>query len=373
MSESPLYERIRTDLLAQIQRGEFTPNEPFVTQRSLREKYKVSSTTAIRVLTTMAAEGYLERRRGLGSFVRTPEDARRPAGTTRQTVIYVGHAQGTFHAALLDGIRSAATARSMTLELARAGQTAAEQAQVLAEAAESGAAGIILYPVDGPPDETLARTLLRHGDAPLVVVDRFFPTIPTDAVVADNFGIGRSLTTLLLSAGHENIACLWQEVDCTSVRDRQAGHRDALADYGRGQHPDLFVLRPYFTLPKPERIRILKGFLERTDPVTAFLCSNAYVAAQAAADLAELGIGVPDDVDLASMDSMGPYDVLPLARFSARVDAAAIGVHAVTAALTRARAPKSIPAQIVVPAVIESHDHADAYLAVRSRSHPGRG
>ena len=65
------------------------------------------------------------------------------------------------------------------------------------------------------------------------MVDRYRPDLATDAVIADNLAAGHDLTAALIGAGHQPIATLWDETDVTSVRDRLAGHIQALREPGR--------------------------------------------------------------------------------------------------------------------------------------------
>jgi DNA-binding LacI/PurR family transcriptional regulator len=51
------------------------------------------------------------------------------------------------------------------------------------------------------------------------VVDRYFPGLPTDAVIFDDFAIGYEVTSAMLDRGHRYPAMLWSESDATSVRD----------------------------------------------------------------------------------------------------------------------------------------------------------
>src|SRR3954453_1856677 len=65
-----------------IAHGQFRPDEPFITQREIVERFGVSSTTAVRALNDLVADGLVVRRRGRGTFVaeRPPPQPVTPAG-----------------------------------------------------------------------------------------------------------------------------------------------------------------------------------------------------------------------------------------------------------------------------------------------------
>jgi hypothetical protein len=64
-----------------------------------------------------------------------------------------------------------------------------------------------------------ARWTSCSGSGAVVVVDRYFPGLPTDAVIFDDFAIGYEVTSAMLDRGHRYPAMLWSESDATSVRD----------------------------------------------------------------------------------------------------------------------------------------------------------
>ena len=68
----PVYQKLQELLRAAIESHEFAEGEQFLTERQVVERYQVSRPTANKVLSGMAAEGLLEIRKGVGTFVRRP-------------------------------------------------------------------------------------------------------------------------------------------------------------------------------------------------------------------------------------------------------------------------------------------------------------
>ncbi|MEV0286181.1 hypothetical protein AB0H36_18875 [Kribbella sp. NPDC050820] len=56
---------------------------------------------------------------------------------------------------------------------------------------------------------------------------------------------------------------------------------------------------------------LLARLLDSATPPMVFLRPNGHVLATAAKDLLQLGVEISGQVDLAGMDDVGPYDVLP--------------------------------------------------------------
>jgi GntR family transcriptional regulator len=66
----PLYRRIQSDLRDRIAGGELAPGTQLATEQELMTRYDVSRATVRQALAGLIADGYLEIRRGLGTYVR---------------------------------------------------------------------------------------------------------------------------------------------------------------------------------------------------------------------------------------------------------------------------------------------------------------
>ncbi|MEU3215041.1 GntR family transcriptional regulator [Streptomyces sp. NPDC006971] len=389
-TSGPKYQRIKDELRAEVARDEYEAGAPFITQNQLRERFGVSSTTAVRALNDLVAEGLLVRRRGRGTFVAGPEE-RAAAGASSAprsgVVACVISGQGPYQSEVLRGIESGCSERGLRLFFSdsavhvtdtghadHAGSLA-RQDQALRQAVEDRVDGIILYPVQGVPDLDVLEEI-RRLRIPLVLVDRYFPGHAIDAVTADNYDVGYRLTEHLLADGHERIATLWGETQCTSVHDRMTGHKQALRAHGQPLLPQLTALRSYTALPESDRRRLLSDLLAAPEPPTALLCAHGFAVATAASDLAALGIAVPDEIVLAGMDDAGPYDLLPLTSFAARLPAREIGGRAVEQLVTRiaeraaGEDPYRSAEQIVLPVRIRTRESVPVRLRTVAARRP---
>jgi GntR family transcriptional regulator len=66
---SPVYQQLNQRLRAALAR-EFRSGDQFLTEREVAEKFQVSRATANKSLASLVSEGFLEFRKGLGTFVR---------------------------------------------------------------------------------------------------------------------------------------------------------------------------------------------------------------------------------------------------------------------------------------------------------------
>jgi DNA-binding GntR family transcriptional regulator len=65
----PKYEQIKQDLLAELKNHQFLPGDKFYSEADIKQKYSVSSITAVKALNELTAAGYLYRVQGKGTYV----------------------------------------------------------------------------------------------------------------------------------------------------------------------------------------------------------------------------------------------------------------------------------------------------------------
>ena len=361
--DSPMYRQIKKALLEAIGRHEYEPGQPFITQREVCERFDVSTTTAVRALNELVAEGVLVRQRGRGTFVAERQAAPVPSERERTIACIVHGLEGPHVTQIVQGVESVCAELGFRMFLSQSGASVEREAQALSRAVFAGASGVVLYPADAGTDPATLAELRRHR-VPLVMVDRYQPDVPTDAVLADNFAVGYTLTRHLLERGHRRIAMLWAETQSTAVQDRLAGHLHALREHGVPVLPELTTLRSYIKMPEPNRRALLSGLLHGGQPPTVLLCAHGYVLAAAAADLLAAGVQVPDDVDLAGLDDAGPFDLLPLAAVAAVLPSEEMGRRAMRLLAERIAGddPYRDPQHIMLPVGLRTRDSAAAHL-----------
>jgi GntR family transcriptional regulator of arabinose operon len=112
------------------------------------------------------------------------------------------------------------------LVLSTSAESTEREEDALRRVYDHGVDGIILYPAQGRAHADVFAEVRRRR-VPLVMIDRYRPYIPTDTVVVDHSDLGYQLTARLIARGHERIATLWGETECTSATERHACHVQA--------------------------------------------------------------------------------------------------------------------------------------------------
>lgn len=78
---------------------------------------------------------------------------------------------------------------------------------------------------------SLARECTRTG-TPVVLFNRYVPSLPVSSVTSDNIEGGRQLAHFLADGGHRRIAFIAGQEDSSTSRDREVGFYKGLAERG---------------------------------------------------------------------------------------------------------------------------------------------
>jgi GntR family transcriptional regulator of arabinose operon len=367
-----LFAWVKQELLESIARGEFSRDEPFITQREIVERFGVSTTTAIRALNELVTDGIVVRRRGRGTFVaERPSAARRVPDAARpgdRVITFVSPGSGGAHGAeLLTGLAAECAEHGSRLVVEHT-DSAADETPVLSRLAEGGTHGVVLFTHDRSTAAGALAQLEERGVA-VVLVDRYLPGHPTDAVLFDDLSVGYEVTAAMLERGHTAPLMLWSEADATSVRDRLAGHRRALRDHGSAELPERFVLRPYDHQEEQTRRRRLQELLAAAPQATSIICGNAPTLALAVSDLLAMETSFPGSLELAAMDQFLPHEasplaISPLAVVSARLPTRQMGQQAARLLHERLDGADGPLRHVVLPAPVQVADRGQNTLGV---------
>ncbi|GAK55199.1 transcriptional regulator GntR family protein [Candidatus Vecturithrix granuli] len=71
--KEPLYLQLAKKLRAEIQKGNFEEGDQFYAEREICRKFDISRITANKAISILITEGYLEHRKGKGTFVKSSE------------------------------------------------------------------------------------------------------------------------------------------------------------------------------------------------------------------------------------------------------------------------------------------------------------
>lgn len=287
----PRYYQVYVSLQKRIQAGEFLPGDTLPSERQLVNDYGVSRITIVKALDLLERENLIERQHGRGNFVLDHSETSNGEENGRVAFCIPTFPDSYIFSTLIGATR-VAMRRKVQLQIIGIDKSR-EEAKHVQDAIESGVDGVILFPRSGSSDETLYQGL-QERHYPLVMIDRYYPSVDTDYVVFDDENVGYRLTEALIEEGHKRVAILpGHEISVTSVHNRLRGYQWALEAHGLPYDESLVCLDVYETL-SPESFDQLQythtKLLERIrqDAPTALIAVNNPVARQMSTDLMKI-------------------------------------------------------------------------------------
>jgi LacI family transcriptional regulator len=205
-----------------------------------------------------------------------------------------------FWTTLARGAEDVAQANGYNTILCNTDESEAKQDQYLNMLLRRRIDGLMLVPAQSDPEPV---KMIQKQNIPVVILDRQIPDLEVDIVRADSERGAYQLTEHLLSLGHRHIAMLSGPSTVSTANDRVSGYRRALISAGL---PDeaAAVYWGAFTIDSGREMA--RKALSTNSLITAFFASNNFIAIGAIQALRELGMSVPDDIALVTVDDIPP-------------------------------------------------------------------
>lgn len=342
-----VYETIHRALLS----GDYGVGDRLPSEAELMDRFGVSRPTVARALRDLEKEGYLLRRRGLGTFVRE----HRTRASNGLLGITVPRTEGGILAPICAEIVRRAEASGFGVLYA--GNAPLTQRDAIPASVEAYCEQFIKRQVDGvfflplitnPEDMQVNRQIAHYlSDAGLAVtlLDRDVVDFPErsrfDLVGVDNRRNGYVLTAHLLKAGCERIHFVTIDKTASTCTSRIAGWRDALNDYGITPGDD------WLHVWHADDGHALARHLAKHANAEALVCVNDDVARALMHHFAVLGVKIPRDLRIVGSDELPFAATLPVPLTTMRQPTRFMGLLAVETMLSRIETPQ-MPARDVM-------------------------
>jgi GntR family transcriptional regulator, arabinose operon transcriptional repressor len=365
------YAQLMSHIRERILDGSLPAGARLPTELEIAAEHQISRGTVRQAMSALVNEGLLERVRGRGTFVRPllpiASPALRPA--ERRIGLVLAHSSGSqLDLDILIGVEHAAKSRGYQVSFAYAEESLEELDRDINRLRADNIAGMIIFPVsDASYDESIWR--LAADRVPFVLVDRYFPDLDSDYVVADNLGGGYRATEHLLILGHRRVGFVYSSKGTlltTSVRDRWQGYRRALLEYGQLYDEQLVFQWPHRSNTDPagasDHLLLREG-----GPTAIFAVSDA-VALELLQAAQRVGLRVPEDLALVGFDdlSFAAHLSPPLTTIAQpRLD---VGLRAGHLLINRIEGQGTSPRHIDLPTSLIVRESCGARLQVRRQN-----
>lgn len=354
-----LYAQLLAQLREQILAGRLPEGSRLPSESELSDSFGISRGTVRQALGMLENEGLIERIKGSGSFVR--QTKQQPSSQTdRQIGIVLSQQRDQLNMEILVGVEQGAKMRGYSVTFSYSEENVAQQRRDIERMKADGVRGLIIFPVGEDPEREGIEQLVRSEALPLVLVDRYFPTLDTDCVVADNYTGGYRATEHLLILGYRRIAFVYthaSSLQVTAIHHRWLGYRAALEHYGLAYDESLVYQRGENSS--------YDAFFAQPPLPDAVFATNDLEALAVLKAAQQRGLRVPDDIALVGFDDLNFAPLLhpPLTTISQpRID---VGLRASNLLIDRLEGLRTTTKKIELPTNLIVRESCGAKLQVK--------
>jgi LacI family transcriptional regulator len=286
------------------------PRKRLITVQDVAREAGVSKATAARVLGGYGPTSPTVREKVLAAAQQLGYQANELArsmttGRSGTIGVIVGDVENPYFGQAVRGISDVATAAGFDVILANSGEDLEKERAAVRVFLGKRVDGLIITPARITDSEHLEE--VQQSGRPLVLLDRYIPSLDVDTVITDDRAAASAATRILLAAGHRRIGYV-SATDCdepaykgphqihlSTVLDRIEGFLDAATNAGiRGSEGYIRLgVKRSGTARK-----IISDLLSLPAPPTAILASDNVVALEVFKTVRALGLSIPSDLSL---------------------------------------------------------------------------
>lgn len=183
--------------------------------------------------------------------------------------------------------------------------------------------GYIIAPPPGIEQDI--RELMEEG-YPVILFDRYFSTLDTTNVVADNYGGAYKAMLHFLQNGYRSIGLVTIDSEQVQMKDRLHGYYNGIEEH----HLEPAVLKVPFELKHKMLAERISSFLDRNPQLDAVLFATNYLAISGLEVLGKKGMQVPHDLAVIGFDDNNHFSL-----FSPSITAVAQPVEIISETMIR--------------------------------------
>lgn len=155
--------------------------------------------------------------------------------------------------------------------------------------------GYIIAPPPGIEEDIRG---LMEDNLPVILFDRYFPSLSTHNVMVDNYGGSFKAIHHFLQHGYKKIGFVTLDSHQTQMADRLNGYTRATKE----NKLDKYILKIPFGTESGQSASKIKSFLKKNPELDAVLFATNYLAISGLEAIGELGLGIPGDIGVIGFD-----------------------------------------------------------------------
>ena len=299
-SSVPKYFQLQTWLQDRIEQGYYGTNEKIPTENELVKLSGLSRATVRQALKNLENDGYIIRKKRVGSFV---QKTRKQTNGITTIGLLIPDIRSGYAPILARGAEDEAIKNNVNLILCNTDDTLSQANYHIERLIKMSISGVIYIPVAASDKKNLQIiNKLKRKNIPIVLADRGIQDSDFDFVTTNNFEGSREITQHLINRGHEKIAFLSNKVYSTE-RLRYDGFISKMKELKIVQDPSITIIdKSAFNVNR--YLNHAHKILKNKGKFTAVYAGHDRIALLFYAAAKNLGLNVPEDFSLVGYDNM---------------------------------------------------------------------
>jgi DNA-binding LacI/PurR family transcriptional regulator len=292
--------------IEQIRTRELTAGQKVLSERELSRIHGVSRTTARNAVLELEKMGYVTRKIGSGTFVRSTISASQAKGKFTGTIGFIlcrhhypvrNLREDYFYFEVMEGIQSELKQKGGHLLFSNY-EARDDSDSAIAELAGK-VDGILLAETHGG---SLIQGILEVR-IPCVLINPSVDHLKynLDTVAIDNIAGAYKAVSYLVGLGHTRIGCIRGPMDSIPARDRFEGYRRTLADAGLPENDGYTESTESWT--SEDGAAAIGRLISRSPDISAVFCANDTLAIGAMKGMAKIR-SVPEEISVIGFDDI---------------------------------------------------------------------
>jgi LacI family transcriptional regulator len=219
-------------------------------------------------------------------------------GRSQLIALVVSDLANPFFARIVCAAEAAVAAWGYSLVVFNSDEKPDNERRILARIRTLSCDGVVLVPVG----ESLPYERDFEGNSmPMVLFGRVIDDSRSDTVSIDNISAARQVTNYLLDLGHKRIGTITGLMHLSTGRGRLEGMLQAMEERGLAPQPGHIRAGEF---REDVAYSVARELLQRQDRPSALYVANGVMALGVMRALADLGLKCPEDISIASTDTI---------------------------------------------------------------------
>ena len=299
-SSVPKYFQLQTWLQDRIEQGYYSTNDKIPTENELVKLSGLSRATVRKSLRNLENNGFIIRKKRIGSFVKK---LKKSSNYGKTVGLLVPDIRSGYAPILTRGAEDEAVKNDISLVLCNTDDNPRQASYHIEKLIKLSVSGVIYIPVAATDRKNIQIiSKLKKANIPIVLADRGIKNSDLDLVTTNNFKGSRQITQHLIDKGHKKIAFLSNKLYSTE-RLRYDGFVSKMMEKDLPIHKNVTIL--------DKRAFNVNNYLEHAHQIlknrknfTAVYAGHDRIALLFYAAAKNLGLSVPQDFSIVGYDNM---------------------------------------------------------------------